>query len=105
MSELLEAQKAKICVEIEFEDDTILQNLTFSANSKVLGGKVTRVDFEGDVFNECDFYRDLFDNDQMVFLLSRKKIEEAKNIIFKAFEKMISEIKFEESLENEEEIM
>ncbi|WP_249963562.1 hypothetical protein [Histophilus somni] len=71
MSELFDEHKPKICLEIEF-DDVALQKLTFSANTEVLGGRVTRVDFEGDVFGEVDFYRDLFNGDQIAFLLARE---------------------------------
>lgn len=104
MSELCNI-KPKLCLELEFDDVTALNRLSFNAETEVLGGRVTRLDFEGDTFNECDFYRELLDGEQMSFLLARNRMDEAKNAINKALEKLIEEIEFDESLDDDEEEM
>lgn len=104
MSELCNI-KPKLCLELEFDDVTALNRLSFNAETEILGGRVTRLDFEGDTFNECDFYRELLDGEQMSFLLARNRMDETKNAINKALEKLIEEIEFDESLDDEEEIM
>ncbi|MDG6374591.1 hypothetical protein Q7272_11080 [Glaesserella parasuis] len=109
MNELLDLDtpKPKICLEIEFDTPEALQKLSFSAGTKVLGGLVSRVDFQGEVFDECDFYRELLDGEQITFLLSRNQIEEVKDLIFVELKSIIDDIKFEEELAryDEEETM
>lgn len=105
MSDLFDI-KPKLCLELEFDDETILNNLSFNAKTEVLGGRVTRIDFEGDTFNENDFYRSLLDGEQMSFLLNRTRTAEAKKVIYQALEHLIKEIEFDEMFdEDEEEIM
>lgn len=105
MSELFEI-KPKLCLELEFDDVATLNGLSFNAKTEVLGGRVTRIDFEGDTFNENDFYRGLLDGDQISFLLARNRLNEAKNAIQLALKKLIEEIEFDEYLnDGEEEIM
>ncbi len=105
MSELFEI-KPKLCLELEFDDVATLNGLSFNAKTEVLGGRVTRIDFEGDVFKENDFYRELLDGDQISFLLARNRLNEAKNAIQLALKKLIEEIEFDEYLnDDEEEIM
>lgn len=105
MSELFEI-KPKLCLELEFDDVATLNGLSFNAKTEVLGGRVTRIDFEGDTFNENDFYRELLDGDQISFLLARNRLNEAKNAIQLALKKLIEEIEFDEYLnDGEEEIM
>lgn len=105
MSELFEI-KPKLCLELEFDDVATLNGLSFNAKTEVLGGRVTRIDFEGDTFNENDFYRELLDGDQISFLLARNRLNEAKNAIQLALKKLIEEIEFDEYLnDDEEEIM
>ncbi|WP_410686890.1 hypothetical protein [Avibacterium paragallinarum] len=97
MSELFEKSKAKICLEIEFDEERILDQLSFSSQTQILGGTVTRVDFTGDVFSEVDMYRNLFDGDQMAFLVENEKwLERAKKSIYFAFSALIEEIKTEQ---------
>lgn len=107
MSELLDEPKPKICLEIEFDNHNILQDLAFSAKTEVLGGHVTRVDFQGDVFSDVDFYRDLFDGDQMAFLLSREDgVKRAKEEIYYALKSLVGSIKLQEKrMKKQEEIM
>ncbi|EFM88707.1 Uncharacterised protein [Actinobacillus pleuropneumoniae] len=105
MSELFEI-KPKLCLELEFDDVATLNGLSFNAKTEVLGGRVTRIDFEGDTFNENDFYRELLDGDQISFLLARNRLNEAKNAISLALKKLIEEIEFDEYLnDGEKEIM
>ena len=105
MSELFEI-KPKLCLELEFDDVATLNGLSFNAKTEVLGGRVTRIDFEGDTFNENDFYRELLDGDQISFLLARNRLNEAKNAIQLALKKLIEEIEFDEYLnDGEEKIM
>lgn len=102
MSELFNI-KPKLCLELEFDDVTALNHLSFNAKTEVLGGRVTRVDFEGDTFDECDFYQELLDGEQMSFLLNRDRMAEATLVIHQALEKLIEEIEFDESLDDDEE--
>lgn len=102
MSELFEI-KPKLCLELEFDDVATLNNLSFNAKTEVLGGRVTRLDFEGDTFNECDFYRQLLDGEQMSFFLARNRTDEAKSAIHRALKELIEEIEFDESLDDDEE--
>lgn len=102
MSALFEI-KPKLCLELEFDDPVTLHNLSFNAKTEVLGGRVTRLDFEGDTFNECDFYRELLDGEQMSFLLARNRMDDAKSAIHQALKKLVEEIEFDESLDDDEE--
>ena len=63
--------------------------------------------FQGEIFDECDFYRELLDGEQIAFLLSRNQIEEVKDLIFVELKSIIDDIKYEEELarHDEEEIM
>ncbi|RRN04664.1 hypothetical protein EIM44_04275 [Bibersteinia trehalosi] len=95
--------KGKLCLELEFDDVEKLNRLSFSALSEVLGGRVTRADFQGSTFDECDFYQELLDGEQMSFLLNRDRMAEATLVIHQALEKLIEEIEFDENLDDDEE--
>ena len=89
----------KVCIEVIFEDELALDNLVINAKTDVLGGKIARFDWTGDVFNEVDMYRELFDGAQMSFLLNREDGKErAKVAIYKALKELIREIKKSEPM-------
>lgn len=97
MNQLLEDPKPKICLEIEFEDHNILQNLAFSAQTEVLGGKVTQVDFVGETFDVLDYYRKFLNEEQIAFLQARKgAISKARSVIYLALNDLIEDIEFDE---------
>ncbi|VTU08833.1 Uncharacterised protein [Actinobacillus porcinus] len=91
--------EVKVCVEVIFEDECDKDNLVINAKTDVLGGKIGRFNWEGNTFDEVEFYRDLLNGDQMVFLLDRDKgMEKTKSAIFLTLKDVIDEIKFDESL-------
>ena len=57
---MLGEDKVKIAVEIEMAERQ-RETIEISKNTDVLGGKISRLDWEGDVFNEVDAYRKFFD--------------------------------------------
>ncbi|HDR1845227.1 TPA: hypothetical protein QB600_001878, partial [Pasteurella multocida] len=56
---MLGEDKAKIAIEIEMTERQ-RETIEISKNTDVLGGKISRLDWEGDVFYEVDMYRELF---------------------------------------------
>lgn len=52
-------EKVRMTVKIEMERYQFEQ-LEISSKTEVLGGKIVRLDLEGDVFDEVDGYRNLF---------------------------------------------
>lgn len=108
MNELFDEPKPKICLEIEFDDHSILQNLAFSSKTEVLGGRATRVDFVGETFDALDFYRELLNEEYIAFLEAREgAMDEARGIINSVLKGLVEEIEFEEQLirDEQEEIM
>lgn len=57
----MEEQKVRIAILVEM-DRYQLEQLEVSARTKVLGGKIARLDWEGDVFDEVDAYRAIFES-------------------------------------------
>ena len=55
---MLGENKVKIAVEIEMTERQ-RETIEISKNTDVLGGKINRLDWEGDVFDEVDMYREL----------------------------------------------
>lgn len=53
-------QKVRITIEVEM-DDYQRDQLKISKNTKVLGGNIVLLDWEGGVFDEVDGYRKLFE--------------------------------------------
>ena len=56
---MLGEDKAKIAIEIEMTERQ-RETIEISKNTDVIGGKISRLDWEGDVFYEVDMYRELF---------------------------------------------
>lgn len=98
-------QQCKICLEIAFEDEKVLSELSIGSSTEVLGGKVSRVDFEGCTFNSLDWFFSLFNDEQMSFLCNRPHTDERiRSAIWKALDKLIDEIKDEELLDDDNDI-
>lgn len=53
-------QKVRMTIEVEM-DDYQRDQLEISKNTQVLGGNIVQLDWEGEVFDEVDGYRKLFE--------------------------------------------
>lgn len=95
-------QKYKIVLEVFFDNERTLEDMTISADTDVLGGKVSRVDFEGSTFSDLDWFYSLFNDEQLEFLCARKNMHERmRSAIYIGLENLIEEIEDEEELTND----
>lgn len=95
-------QEYKIVLEVLFDNERTLEEVTISADTDVLGGKVSRVDFEGSTFSDLDWFYSLFNDEQLEFLCARKNMHERmRSAIYIGLENLIEEIEFEEELVND----
>ncbi|PJG83788.1 hypothetical protein [Caviibacterium pharyngocola] len=92
----------KICLEVIFDDEETLSKVSIGAKTDVLGGKVSRVNFQGDTFDDLEWFMGLFDDNQMQFLCARNNtVDRMKSAIYKALDKLINEIIDEEEIDND----
>ncbi len=93
MSELFDEHNPKICLEVIFKNSHEIYDVVIDANTKVLGGKVGIVDWEGTTFDDQLYLLSLFDDKQMAFI--RKRPEHHHKVvaaIYKALEDVVDEI-------------
>lgn len=91
-------QKVLLTLEIEMDEITA-DNLAFSKDTEILGGKVKRINWEVSLFEEFEWLQSLLDHDAMTFLVARENTDEKiRNAISKALQELVSEIKEEEEL-------
>ncbi|HEH9717248.1 TPA: hypothetical protein SIC70_002153 [Pasteurella multocida] len=91
-------QKVLLTLEIEM-DEVTADNLAFSKDTEILGGKVKRINWEGSLFEELEWHQSLLDHNAMTFLVARENTDEKiRNAISKALQKLVSEIEEEEEL-------
>ncbi|HDR0997482.1 TPA: hypothetical protein R4323_000388 [Pasteurella multocida] len=100
-------KEPKVLITLEIEiDEVTADNLAFSKDTEILGGKVKRINWEGSLFEELEWHRSLLDHDAMTFLVARENTDEKiRGAISKALQELVSEIEEEEALISEEDDM
>lgn len=93
-------QKYKICLEVIFKDENSLNQVKINAKTYVLGGRIARVDFNGNSFDILERYEELITPMQLAFLNSK---ETYKARMQQAINKILSDLYEEEDWINEEE--
>ncbi|WP_018651999.1 hypothetical protein [Actinobacillus capsulatus] len=93
-------QEYKICLEVIFKDENGLNQVEINAKTDVLGGRIARVDFNGNSFDILERYEELITSMQLAFLNSK---ETYKVRMQKAINKTLSDLYEEEDWENEDE--
>ncbi|WP_419852467.1 hypothetical protein [Actinobacillus pleuropneumoniae] len=93
-------QQYKICLEVIFKDENSLNQVEINAKTDVLGGRIARVDFNGNSFDILERYEELITPMQLAFLNSK---ETYKARMQQAINKTLSDLYEEEDWENEEE--
>ncbi|WP_018652738.1 hypothetical protein [Actinobacillus capsulatus] len=93
-------QKYKICLEVIFKDENSLNQVGINAKTDVLGGRIARVDFNGNSFDRLERYEELITPMQLAFLNSK---ETYKARMQQAVDKVLSDLYEENEWEEEEE--
>ncbi|ANF70202.1 hypothetical protein A6043_02085 [[Haemophilus] ducreyi] len=93
-------QAYKICLEVIFEDEQSLNQVEVNAKTDVLGGRIARIDFNGNSFDILERYEEFITPMQLAFLNSK---EAYKTRMQQAINKTLSDLYEEEDWENEEE--
>lgn len=91
-------QTHKICLEVIFKDENSLNQVEIDAKTDVLGGRIARVDFNGNSFDRLERYEELITPMQLAFLNSK---EDYKVRMQQAVDKVLSDIYEEEEWEEE----
>ncbi|HDX1124386.1 hypothetical protein K7G90_001613 [Pasteurella canis] len=100
-------KEPKVLLTLEIEmDEVTADNLAFSKDTEILGGKVKRINWECSLFEVLEWHRSLLDHDAMTFLLARENTDERiRNAISKALQELVSEIEEEEKLKLDDDDM
>ncbi|NNI52009.1 hypothetical protein [Pasteurella multocida] len=98
-------KEPKVLLTLEI-DEVTADNLAFSKDTEILGGKVKRINWEGSLFEELEWHQSLLDHEAMTFLLARENTDERiRNAISKALQELVSEIEEEEKLKLDDDDM